>query len=109
MGLDPSHVLPCDPEQVSVPLCLVSLSVEWRCQRPPQGANRAGTAFILCLHRYLAHESAQQMFIIVPVITRVKGTTTVLCVYIKPGLDASWPGGSRMAGLTPGGPLVAGR
>lgn len=49
------------------------------------------------------------MFIIVNIIIRVKETTAVPCVCVKPGLDASWPGGSRMARLTSGGPLVAGR
>lgn len=49
------------------------------------------------------------MFITVTIIIRAKETTAVPYVCVKPGLDASWPGGSRMAGLTPGGPLVAGR
>lgn len=50
---------------------------------------------------FLVPVNAQYVFIIVTIITRVKAT--------KPGLDVSWPGGSRMAGLTSGGTLIARR
>lgn len=64
-------------------------------------ADKAVRVCILCLHTYLAHGSAQYVFIIVAIITRVKAT--------KPGLDVSCPGGSKLAGLTSGGTLIAGR
>lgn len=79
-------------------------------QLPQEGkgvnTHRAVTVFTLYLYRCLF---APQMFIIVTIVIRVKETTAVPSVCIKSGSDASQSGGSRMAGLTSGGPPGAGR